>query len=81
MNEPRALVIMGDFTDEEFTQLTAFLRQIDNQRPDGHFEIIGIDPKNNSLEIAERLIRKALPKLEGRESIFAKFTFGDPGGC
>ncbi len=72
----RAIVIRGDFTDTEFAELVAFIRRLDNARPDAFFEIVQVDPANNSLEIGEQMLRAALPEMPGRTTKWSgKWTF------
>lgn len=74
MAEMRTLIIRGNFTDEEFAKIVAVVRKIDDERPNGHFEVLGIDP-HSDMDTAEEIIRKALPPMSGRNTKWSRFDF------
>ncbi len=67
----KAIVIRGDFTPEEFAGLVGLIRNMDSRRPDARFEICAVDPDDSAIETAEKLVRDAVPPLEGRVTEFA----------
>lgn len=76
MSDIRAIVIRGDFSEAEFTQLVALIREMDQARPGTFFEIVAVDPTANSLEIADQLLRGAMPKRDDRHTDW--FVFKNP---
>lgn len=68
MESIQAIVIRGDFTEEEFADLVAFIRQMDDRRPGAKFAIVGVDPSASILEVAESLLGKAVRELPGRRT-------------
>ncbi len=60
------VIIRGDFTQTEFADLIAFIRRLDDARPTAQIEITFHLPKEASIDDAERMIRTALPKEDGR---------------
>lgn len=70
MSGERAIVVRGDFTDAEFTRLVALIRLMDEARPGAFFEIVAVDPAQHSMEIADLILRGALPPMAGRETTF-----------
>lgn len=61
----KRITIVGDFTDAEFVEITALLREMDTRRPEACFNIISED-WNRPLGSAKDLIAKALPPVPGR---------------
>jgi hypothetical protein len=56
MAEPiRAMVIKGDFTEAEFTELVALLRRFNTERPDAQLRMLMIDPEGRETELLELL--------------------------
>jgi hypothetical protein len=66
-NPIKALVLKGDFTEAEFTELVALLRRFDTDRPQAQLHILMIDPAIE-WETAAAMIERALPEQEGRET-------------
>lgn len=74
MSDMRAMVVQGDFTDEEFAQVVRLIREIDDQRPTGTFEVTVADSGRSSVEMAQEIMRRALPARSDRETKFAGFS-------
>jgi hypothetical protein len=78
MSDIKAIILRGDFTEAEFGEIVALLRRLDDQRPDGHFEVVAVDPTASGLEHAERVMHDALPPQEGRKTDWATFKWNIP---
>ncbi len=61
----KALVVKGDFTEEEFAEVVALLRKFDTARPDSQLRVLMIDP-TIEWETAKAMIDRALPEQAGR---------------
>lgn len=74
MSESRTttcIIIRGPFSEADFALLVAALRQIDmTAPPECVFEMARADPNQTPLEIAEKLLRDAMPELPGRSTTF-----------
>jgi hypothetical protein len=73
MPDIKAIVIRGDFTEDEFALLVKALRFIDTCRPTAHLEIVAVDPTDHSLATAEALLRAAVPPDPDRQTDIAVF--------
>jgi hypothetical protein len=66
----QAIVIRGPFTEDDFALLAAAIRQIDERHASEHFEIVAIDPTSTALEVAEDMLKRAIPPLPGHTTTF-----------
>lgn len=71
MKNKAIIIIRGNFTNEEFAEIVAVLRQIDTRRPDACLEIGAVDPTGTAMEIGAKALREALPELPGRQTDFS----------
>jgi hypothetical protein len=62
-----AMVIRGNFTRAEFATIVATVRELDQRRPDAHFEIVAIADDATTEQMTDAL-RAALPPREDRET-------------
>jgi len=67
----RGIIITGDFTEAEFAALVAALRRLDDARPTARFGITRFDTAATSLELAEVLLREAVPEQPHRRTDWA----------
>jgi hypothetical protein len=71
MPDFHAIVIRGPLTEDDLRLLAATIREIDD-RHDGvdAFEVVAVDPTDTSLEIAEALLKRAVPEVPGRVTTY-----------
>jgi hypothetical protein len=62
-----AMVIRGNFTRAEFATIIATVRELDQKRPDAHFEVVAVSDNATVDQMAE-VLKAALPDREGRET-------------
>jgi hypothetical protein len=74
MADIRTLTVTGPFTDDEFAEVVALMRNIDMRHPDAVFGIIMDDPAaGRTLDDAERAVVAALPVEPGRVTVVSSY--------
>lgn len=79
----RRIIISGPFTDKDIVQLVDTLRQIGEAHPHDVFTTQIIDT-DSTMDEGEALLRRALPPVLERATVFARAAYRDdtfPGRC
>ena len=64
------LLISGEFEDHELTAMMMLLRSIDRRNPSRAIDVALHDLDGTTTHEAEKMLRKILPQVPGRETKF-----------
>lgn len=76
----RTLTVTGPFTNDEFAEVVALIREIDQRHPGHRFGIFMDDPMGGADEALEA-VKLALPDAPGRVTVIKTFPMPGNVGC